>query len=309
MAALNFPDSPVSGQIFSGSITNWQWNGAVWSPATGGPSGGVSADSIWDTKGDLAVGTGSNTATKLAVSSTDGYILSSDSSTSTGLKWINPAELYSLFHTWLVGSWTVDTTFTTPQSYGAASATTQGTATSVTPTSSRLRNISYVSTATTGSDAGVASNTHNAHLSHDFRLMVWAGLDTLTSVRYVVGFAESMSNMFSYDDGFNGEGAWFRYSTNASDTNWMCLTTNDTVGGPTITDSGIAVTTGTKIFEIHKTASEVKFFIDNVLVATHTTHLPDNSATLSIAAGRAKTLANAAATCHFVQCIFLTKIP
>jgi hypothetical protein len=308
MAAINFPNSPAVNDIHTENDSSWQWNGTSWIfLGTGGT--GVSSDTIWDAKGDLVVGTGANTAIRLAVSSTNGHVLSSDSSTTTGLKWINPAELYSLFHTWLVGSWTADSTQTAPQPYGTAAATTAGTPTVTAPASSRVRNISYVSAATTNSDAGVSSNTHNGYLSHDWRILVWAGLDTLTNVRYTVGAVDSISNMVSYDDGFNGEGAWFRYSTNASDTNWMCITTNDTAGGPTITDTGVAVTTGTKKFEIHKTTSEVKFFLDNVLVATHTTNLPDNDTTLNLCAGRAKTLANAAATVHFVQCLFLTKLP
>jgi hypothetical protein len=234
-------------------------------------------------------------------------MLSSDSSTSTGLKWINPSQLNSLFHNWHVASWTVDTTSTTPQPYNTNNPAVKGTATSTTQTASRLRNVSYVSVATTGSEVGVHSNTTNGYVSHDWKLIVWAGLDTLTNIRYAVGIVTT--NVHSYDDGNNGEGAWFRYSTNASDTNWMCITSNDTVGGPTITDTGIATTTGTKIFEIHKTASEVKFFLDNVLVATHTTDLPDNNASFNLFAGLAKTLANAAATVHFVQCLLLTKIP
>jgi hypothetical protein len=306
MAIINFPDSPVSGQIFSGSMVNWKWNGTTWSTISS-RNAGVSADSIWDTKGDLVVGTGSNAASKLAAGSSDGLMLSSDSSTSTGLKWVEPFELNSLFHVWHVQSWTVDSTNTTPQSYNTGTASAQGTATSVSPTASRLRNVSYVSTATTGSDAGVKSNTSNGHISHDFRLLVWAGLDTLTNVRYVVGITDV--NIQAYDDGNNGDSAWFRYSTNASDTNWMCLTSNSAAGGPTITDTGVAVTTGTKIFEIHKTASEVKFFLDNVLVATHTTDIPVVDDTFAMVAGLARNLTNASTTVHFVQCLLLAKVP
>jgi hypothetical protein len=36
MAALNFPDSPTSGQIFSGSVMNWKWNTVTWQPVYGG---------------------------------------------------------------------------------------------------------------------------------------------------------------------------------------------------------------------------------------------------------------------------------
>lgn len=65
------------------------WNGTVfeWVAVGGGGGGGdVATDLIWDVKGDLAVGTGSNTADNLAVGA-DGEVLTADSSTATGLKW------------------------------------------------------------------------------------------------------------------------------------------------------------------------------------------------------------------------------
>jgi hypothetical protein len=52
----------------------------------GGGSGDVATDAIWDAKGDLAVGTGANTAQKLTAG-TDGYVLTADSAETTGLKW------------------------------------------------------------------------------------------------------------------------------------------------------------------------------------------------------------------------------
>ena len=53
--------------------------------ATGG-SGDVATDTIWDAKGDLAVGTGANTASKLTVGTND-YVLTADSGEATGVKW------------------------------------------------------------------------------------------------------------------------------------------------------------------------------------------------------------------------------
>lgn len=64
------------------------------------PSGGgsVSTDTIWDAKGDLAVGTGADTAAKLTVGA-DGKKLYADSSQSTGLRWgpsiISPSQITS----------------------------------------------------------------------------------------------------------------------------------------------------------------------------------------------------------------------
>ena len=63
----------------------------LWPPtlSAGGGSGGsgaVATDVLWDAKGDLAVGTGANTAQKLTVGS-NGQLLVADSTTTTGLRW------------------------------------------------------------------------------------------------------------------------------------------------------------------------------------------------------------------------------
>lgn len=60
----------------------------VFPPATGG--GAVATDTIWDAKGDLAGGTGLDTAARLAVGAND-TILMADSAAATGLKWVAPA--------------------------------------------------------------------------------------------------------------------------------------------------------------------------------------------------------------------------
>jgi hypothetical protein len=53
---------------------------------SGGGSGDVATDAIWDAKGDLAGGTGANTAARLAVGA-NGTVLTADSAEVTGLKW------------------------------------------------------------------------------------------------------------------------------------------------------------------------------------------------------------------------------
>jgi hypothetical protein len=62
----------------------------------GGTSGTVTVTNSMataiDAKGDLVVGTGADTFSRLAVASTAGYLLSVDSAESTGLKWAAPAS-------------------------------------------------------------------------------------------------------------------------------------------------------------------------------------------------------------------------
>jgi hypothetical protein len=68
--------------------------------------GGVAIDVIWDAKGDLAVGTGANTAARLAVGA-NAHILTADSTAATGLKWATPAAAAA--HNLLDGSAHPDT--------------------------------------------------------------------------------------------------------------------------------------------------------------------------------------------------------
>ena len=77
------------------STTNLQ---AVKTFVGGGGGGSVATDAIWDAKGDLAVGTGANTASRLAVG-TDGKQIYADAAESTGLRWgasiISPSQITS----------------------------------------------------------------------------------------------------------------------------------------------------------------------------------------------------------------------
>jgi hypothetical protein len=56
-----------------------------------GGSGNVATDTIWDAKGDLAVGTGANTAAKLVVGANDTVPMAA-SGEATGIKWATPSE-------------------------------------------------------------------------------------------------------------------------------------------------------------------------------------------------------------------------
>ncbi len=77
---------PVSGNdgwVFTedaASTLGWKW-------AVAGAGGSVATDAIWDAKGDLAVGTGANTAAKLTVGAND-TIPMADSGETTGIKWV-----------------------------------------------------------------------------------------------------------------------------------------------------------------------------------------------------------------------------
>lgn len=86
----------AAAEFFTGKVDELSIWGDVLTPteiaqlyadagAVSGP-GGVSTDAIWDAKGDLAVGTGPDTASRLAVGS-NGQFLTADSTQPTGIRW------------------------------------------------------------------------------------------------------------------------------------------------------------------------------------------------------------------------------
>lgn len=85
------PSAPSNGDLWYDSTANEltaRINGS--NVALGGGGGSVATDTIWDAKGDLAVGTGANTASRLAVG-TNGQVLQADSAEATGVKWASVA--------------------------------------------------------------------------------------------------------------------------------------------------------------------------------------------------------------------------
>lgn len=84
------PSSPAEGWLYGNSTDHkvYYYNGTTFVDltATGGGGGSVASDTIWDAKGDLAVGTGADTAARLAVGA-NGSRPEADSTQTTGIKW------------------------------------------------------------------------------------------------------------------------------------------------------------------------------------------------------------------------------
>ena len=77
---------PTAGQVLSASAPSAGVVTLSWADdATG--AGAVATDAIWDAKGDLAVGTGANTAVAVTVGAND-TILMADSAQAAGVKWV-----------------------------------------------------------------------------------------------------------------------------------------------------------------------------------------------------------------------------
>lgn len=86
-AIEELPQASVFAFLGTGtpSATTYLRGDGSWStPASGGS---VATDTIFDAKGDLAVGTGADTASRLAVGTTNGHRLMADSSAATGVSW------------------------------------------------------------------------------------------------------------------------------------------------------------------------------------------------------------------------------
>jgi len=94
--AVTVPTSnPVGGGFLysEGGVIKWRNpSGSVYDLTLGGGAGGsVATDTIWDAKGDLAVGTGADAAARLGVG-TDGQFLKAASGQATGLQWAAIAQ-------------------------------------------------------------------------------------------------------------------------------------------------------------------------------------------------------------------------
>jgi hypothetical protein len=75
-----------NGQVLTADSA--QTTGIKWAAVAGG---GLAADTLWDAKGDLAVGSAADTAARLAVGS-NGDVLTVDSAQTLGVKWAVPAS-------------------------------------------------------------------------------------------------------------------------------------------------------------------------------------------------------------------------
>lgn len=95
-ADADFTPTPTDGAVgmthntSTGEKKLWMRSNGTWGSVSsvGGGGGSVATDSIFDAKGDLAVGTGADTAAKLTVGS-NGTVLQAASGQTTGLQWVD----------------------------------------------------------------------------------------------------------------------------------------------------------------------------------------------------------------------------
>lgn len=181
---------------------------------------------------------------------------------------------------------------TTWNLFGGMVTTATGTASNTTTTSSTFGEITYTqAAATTDTDAGWEAGTTTSNWSENPTISIKAKLTSQAagSIRCFIG-ACSGSPMGGDQTAVGGlHFAMFRYSTSAGDANWKCITSGNVA--VTTTDSGVVADANWHWFTIVKSSSDVKFYIDGTLVATHTTNIP--GADIVRASAVQRTLANA----------------
>jgi len=128
---------------------------------------------------------------------------------------------------------------------------------------------------TAGSNSGISGlKTWRAEANILWQCRMQIGI--VTNLRLVLGVGDSTSlaNWLTADT-LTANYAAFRFSTGASDTNWQCITGNNS--STTITDSGVAAAINTDYtlqIVFNSAVPNVQFIINGSTVATNTAHLP-----------------------------------
>jgi hypothetical protein len=128
-----------------------------------------------DAKGDLVVGTGADTFSRLAVGGTNGHTLQVDSSTSTGLKWAAPAGGGKVLQV-------VQGTFSTNTTSSSSTLVDTGLTQAITPSSATSKILCLVNV------DGVAKNAQNAGNAVRFSVLRGA---TEIAATYHTGYTNS----------------------------------------------------------------------------------------------------------------------
>jgi hypothetical protein len=251
---------------------NWvvTWYTKANGTAVVGGSGSVATDSIFTAKGDLAIGTGSSTAAKLTVGKNQEFIIA-DSSATTGQKWV-PSTFGVPFGRQAWGSRQITANAQASEGFAFAENSTTSSYTVATATVPNFRTINTAATINT--DAFLQINGTGDCPFYGKRIIASGvfGLTTTANVRAYLGLNSSGSAFGS--DTAPAHSMMFRYSTSAGDTTWRAVVKDGATQQDT--DTGIAIDTNMHYFLIiyDYAASEIRFYIDNVLKVTHTANLP-----------------------------------
>lgn len=145
--------------------------------------------------------------------------------------------------------------------------------------------------ATTDTAAVLGTNNDSFRVGRNGIWETYVKLDQTTNQRVFIGLTSTVNEVTATGgDDVTDNRAMFRWSTTASDTNWKCVT-NDNSGGGTINDSGTAVGTTSVKLKIVDTGTSFTFYINGSLVCTNSANLPTGNLYFS---NVVRTLANEA---------------
>lgn len=178
------------------------------------------------------------------------------------------------------------TTFTgTGYAYGTT-ITTVGTPTGQAADASNPVRVRFTTGGSTGNEAGIQGNQLTLRTGRNMRHLFWGQLGSTANVRQAMGLTDQASvvTMVSADNPA-GNYAYFRFSTDAGDTTWRCITkdgTTQNIGNTNVT----ADTNGHK-FEIRENTSAATwtFYIDQAEVCSLSSNLPSASTNMTSVIG------------------------
>lgn len=104
--------------------------------------------------------------------------------------------------------------------------------------------------------------------------LVWDSLGAISHVPDGTNDFMAGTGLYGSEPHLVNCGGHFFFCDSANATNWIARTRATTGGSNTDTDTGVALVAETAYrFRVEWVIGEVKFFINNTLVATHTTNL------------------------------------
>ena len=235
----------------------WGWTTAA--------SGSVASDTIWDASGDLAVGTGANTAARLAIGPV-GSTLISDGTTA---EWFHPRTHVSMYEEFLGSENAADYA-----AYGWGRYVSGGQVAFTAGEAGRPGIIGVETGTTTSGYAHMVFRPASQFLFGGGRIVTeWsvklpALSDASNTYTVYVGFEDSSAGSGPVD------GAHFEYTHGVNSGAWQVKTTSNSTATTTSTASTVDTSWHRYAVEINAAASSVTFYIDGTSVATHTTNIP-----------------------------------